>query len=177
MSVPKTKVMRHSQERHSVDLNIFNQKKPTPEVNISSLDEEKKQLNPSKPDKVFFAWFVDTFIVLSVIAAAIVTLFTLTGIPLSNVSHFLSNQSSIGFVSLFFLVFYLIYFSVLDLGASPGKALLGTSIESTSGESLRLSQTFTRALIQITSIFFLFIPLYFGLHNEWSQTRSVEDNW
>ena len=177
MSVPKTKSDDTFAGEASVDLNIFNQVGQNNEVKISSLEEEKVQLNPSKPDKVFFAWFVDTLIVLLVIAAAMIMLFTLTGIPLSNLSQFLSHKSSIGFVSLFFLVFYLIYFSILDLGTSPGKALLGTSIESTNESQLRLSQTFTRALIQITSIFFLFIPLYFGLHNEWSQTRSVEDNW
>ena len=83
------------------------------EVKISSLEEEKVQLNPSKPDKVFFAWFVDTAGVFLVIAAAMIMLFTLTGIPLSNLSQFLSHKSSIGFVLLFFLVFYLIYFSIL----------------------------------------------------------------
>ena len=107
MSVPKTKSDDTFSGEASVDLNIFNQKKPTTEVNISSLEEEKKQLNPSKPDKVFFAWFVDTFIVLSVIAAAIVTLFTLTGIPLSNVS--LSIKSILDRFCFTFLFSFLSY--------------------------------------------------------------------
>ena len=153
--------------------------------NIISSDSEKNNSSDelddfqlSSVEKVAMSWAVDFLIILSVLGGTIYFIFNVSGVNFGNPVHLLKRTDFAIFFSSFFVLFYLLYFTVLEMLGSPGRMFFGTRLTSTEeGEPLRSWQTFSRALIILASPFLLLIPLYFGWHDSLSRTSSVEDKW
>lgn len=132
----------------------------------------------SSVEKVAFAWVVDFFIITTFLSAAVFLIFNISGVTLGKPLEVLLRTDFIIFFSSFFIVFYFVYFTVLELLGTPGRMFFGTKLISTrEGSSLHSWQTFLRSLIIISSPLLLLIPLYFGWHDKVSETRSVEEKW
>ena len=111
------------------------------------------------------------FVILAFIGGAVFFIISVSGINVGAPLVLI-------FLGSFFAVFYLIYFSVLEMLGTPGRMIFGTKlVSSREGEALHSWQTFVRSLIILVSPLLLLIPLYFGWHNTVSETKSVEDKW
>ena len=144
-----------------------------------SIDEHRGEVNhvESSLEKVTAAWAVDLVLILLSIISALILFTSSTGIGFDEFRGFMLKAESQIFIGLFFTIFYLLYFSVLDLNSSPGKLLFGTKLVTTSGSRLTVFNTFARAFIILISIPLFLLPLIFGLHNKLSGTQSVEEKW
>jgi len=131
----------------------------------------------SSLEKVTAAWAVDLTLILISIVAALILFTSATGISFTEFQSFMYREESQIFLATFFTVFYLLYFSVLDLNSSPGKLLFGTKLITSSGERLTVFNTFSRSVIILISIPLFLLPVIFGFHNKLSGTKSVEEKW
>ena len=75
--------------------------------------------------------------------------------------------------STLFVIFFLLYFSILDVSASPGKTIKGVMLVCSTGGRLEVRHTFTRALIVLLSPFLLFLPLVFNWQSKLSDTTLI----
>jgi len=140
--------------------------------------DEEVIFQPSSVEKVAMAWFVDLFVILAFISGAMFFIVNISGINVGSPLELILRKDFLMFLGAFFSVFYLIYFSVLEMLGTPGRMIFGTKLISTrETQTLHSWQTLVRSLIIILSPFLLLIPLYFGWHNTLSETRSVEDKW
>ena len=130
----------------------------------------------SSLEKVSAAWAVDLTLILLSIVSALILFGSATGISFNEFQEFFRKESQI-FIGVFFTIFYLLYFSVLDLNSSPGKLLFGTRLVTSSNQRLTVFNTFSRAFIILVSIPLFMLPLIFGVHNKLSGTVSIEEKW
>ena len=121
----------------------------------------------------FVSWLVD-LISITLFVLVTITLFVLvSGIEFNELLALVSESDQILFVYLVFSSIYILYFSILDLASSPGKALLGLNLEKTDGSNLSLTNTFLRSLVSLLSIFSLGVLSFLNLSGKISKTRIV----
>ena len=163
-------------EAYSFSENIEN---PSLESSRTTEDSEhyESPLIESSLEKVSAAWAVDLTLILLSIVSALILFASATGISFNEFQEFFSRKESQIFIGVFFTIFYLLYFSVLDLNSSPGKLLFGTRLVTSSKDRLTVFNTFSRALIILISIPLFMLPLIFGVHNKLSGTISIEEKW
>ena len=166
-----------------------NTSKITSPIELTSIAKESNESNEklnqveivyqsSSVEKVAFAWLVDFFVIATFLSAAVFLIFNISGISIGKPTEIILRADFLIFFTTFFVVFYFIYFTVLELLGTPGRMFFGTKLISTKNSgALHSGQTFLRALIIVTSPFLLLIPLYFGWHDKVSETRSVEEKW
>ena len=139
--------------------------------------EIEARLIESSLEKVSAAWAVDLLLILISICAALVLFMSATGISMLEFKSFVMLKESQIFISFFFVAFYLLYFSILDINSTPGKLIFGTKLISSTNDRLTVFSTFTRALVILLSFPLFMLPLVFGWHNKLSKTISVEEKW
>lgn len=139
--------------------------------------EDEMAMIESSLEKVTAAWAVDLTLILLSIVSALILFMSSTGIGVEEFKDFLIKPEAQIFIGVFFTMFYLLYFSVLDLNSSPGKLLFGTKLVAVGNKRLTVFNTFIRSFIILVSIPLFLLPLIFGLHNKLSGTQSVEEKW
>ena len=144
---------------------------------FESAIQEDPAIIESSLEKVTAAWAVDLILIFLSIVAALILFTSATGISFNEFESFMFRSEAQVFVGIFFTIFYLLYFSVLDLNSSPGKLLFGTKLVSMNGKRLSVFHTFIRSVIILISIPLFLVPLIFGLHNKLSGTQSIEEKW
>ena len=124
------------------------------------------------------AWFVDFVLINALLGLRGFCYFSVSGLEISSFSNVFNQTDFLIFSGFFYFLLYSLYFTALGLLGTPGRMLFGTKLVSTDDNNvLKPWQTLTRSSIILLSPLFILLPLYFGLHDEWSKTRSVEDKW
>ncbi|HLE11971.1 MAG: hypothetical protein A2504_06320 [Bdellovibrionales bacterium RIFOXYD12_FULL_39_22] len=129
------------------------------------------------------AWIVDVLI----IALAVVTTFFFfwlaADIQLSALGKIIAAQEILIFSVAMFVLYYLIYFSILELSATPGKALLKIRLAKTDTQDLAIKNSATRAVITLLSFLVGGLPLFMDFQGKLSDTcvekklpENSEDN-
>ena len=70
-------------------------------------------------------------------------------------------------------MYYLLYFTILDLIGSPGKNLVGIRLIRNDGGRLHFRHTFVRSIITILSSAVLFFPLLMDFQGKLTDTKIV----
>ncbi|MBT6324960.1 MAG: hypothetical protein HOJ35_03260 [Bdellovibrionales bacterium] len=145
------------------------------EVSISSLEEEN-QLGVGETIRnsdQLLAWAIDVVIILSVQMA---TMLLLTIVAKTNgiiLANLVQSAEMLILTSTLFVIYFLLYFSILDVSASPGKTIKGVMLVCSTGGRLEVRHTFTRSLIVLLSPFLLFLPLIFNWQSKLSDTTLI----
>lgn len=145
------------------------------EVSISSLEEEN-QLGVGETIRnsdQLLAWLIDVVIILSVQMA---TMLLLTIVAKTNgiiLASLVQSAEMLILTSILFVIYFLLYFSILDVSASPGKTIKGVMLVCSTGGRLEVRHTFTRALIVLLSPCLLFLPLVFNWQSKLSDTTLI----
>lgn len=122
----------------------------------------------------FVAWLVDV-ILISTFSALTISLFIfVSGIEFQELLHLITFTEKISFIFLVFSTCHTLYFSILDLASSPGKALLGLTLVKDGNTPLRLKDTFVRSFASLISTLLLGIPCIFNLSGKISKTKVVQ---
>ncbi len=122
----------------------------------------------------FSAWIVDILVIASFVAITGALLVLASGIELKMYSRLISMQDLSIFSAAIFSIYYLLYFTILDLSSSPGKTLFGLKVIKVDGKGLNVRHTFFRALISLLSAVALFLPMVLDFQGRLSDTKVVK---
>lgn len=159
----------------SSQLTLTEQQDTSPDA---SVDNSSTYILASKASQLF-AWLVDVFIVLGALALTGMSLAGAAGIPLASLQATLTSVELITFVAIFFSVFYLTYFSILDLATTPGKALFNIRLacaKQSATSRVTFWQTLTRSLVTLFSVLLAGMPTVFDFQGKLSDTTVVKRN-
>ena len=122
----------------------------------------------------FFAWIIDLLVVASFVAVTGVLLVFASGIKFQMLVKIISTQDLVVFTAAIFSIYYLLYFTILDLSASPGKTIMGIRLLRADNKNVTVKNTFTRALVSLFSSIALFLPMLLDFQGRLSDTKLVK---
>lgn len=122
----------------------------------------------------FLAWIVDILVIASFVALTGALLVFASGIELHMYSRLISTQDLSAFAAAIFSIYYLLYFTILDLSATPGKTIFAIRLVKADGSEVSVKHTFTRALISLVSGVALFLPMLLDFQGRLSDTKVVK---
>ncbi len=122
----------------------------------------------------FFAWIIDIAVIASFVALTGFLLVISSGIEFKMYSRILTTNDMFLFSSAIFAIYYVLYFTILDLSASPGKTILAIRLVTIEEKEVRVKNTFTRALISLLSGVALFLPMLLDFQGRLSDTKLVK---
>lgn len=151
-----------SLESEKVESSLFNKKETIKKVDASMYAQ-------------FIAYIVDVALVLSFTIATIAALVLVSRIDYRLLMKMISLNDQVVFGSSLFIIYYLLYFTILDLNASPGKSLMGIRLYTASGKNVSTKHTFGRALITLLSVAALTLPTILDFQGRLSGTKVFKD--
>lgn len=161
-----------TQEPATTDTNLFEQK-------ITKTKEEKKLekasgLKTAPQMSQFMAWIIDVLVIASFVVLTGVLLVFASGIDYRMYDRLISEQDLAAFSAAIFSIYYLLYFTILDLSATPGKTIFAIRLVKTDGGEVSVKHTFGRALISLFSGIALFLPMLLDFQGRLSDTKVVK---
>lgn len=122
----------------------------------------------------FLAWIIDILVVTSFVAITGTLLVFASGIQFQILARLISSQDLTAFTVAIFSIYYLLYFTILDLSASPGKTIMGIRLLRMDNSNVTIKNTFTRALVSLLSSIALFLPMLLDFQGRLSDTKVVK---
>lgn len=144
------------------------------ETTILSKKETIKRADASMYAQ-FVAYIVDLALVISFTVATIAALVLVSRIDYKILFQVISLHDQVVFGSSLFIIYYLLYFTILDLNASPGKSLMGIRLYTAVGKNVSTKHTFGRALITLLSTAALTLPTLLDFQGRLSGTKVFKD--
>ena len=147
-------------------------------------ESEKNEEAPLEESKYFcdalgyeklFSFLTDFVIVLGLTFTTFLCFFYFSPLKLGEVTSFLSSLAFLKAFFILFSVYFLTYFSFLDLNATPGKLLFGLKLVGVNGGLLSFKQTFLRSIITLSSFLVAFLPLIVDFHGKLSDSKLVKN--
>lgn len=120
------------------------------------------------------AWVIDILVIASFVALTGALLVFASGIEFNMYSRLISPQDLAIFATAIFSIYYLLYFTILELSSTPGKTIFGIRLVTASGTEVTVKHTFTRALISLLSGVALFLPMLLDFQGRLSDTKVVK---
>lgn len=158
------------QAETNLSQNLFEQPVKKEEVKTAPVSTKKTAAQSSQ----FLAWIVDVLVIASFVALTGALLVFASGIELHMYSRLISNQDLATFGAAIFSIYYLLYFTILDLSATPGKTIFGIRLVKSDGSEVSVKHTFARALISLVSGVALFLPMLLDFQGRLSDTKVVK---
>lgn len=122
----------------------------------------------------FLAWVIDILVIASFVALTGALLVFASGIEFNMYSRLISPQDLAIFTTAIFSIYYLLYFTILELSSTPGKTIFGIRLVTASGSEVTVKHTFARALISLLSGVALFLPMLLDFQGRLSDTKVVK---
>lgn len=144
-------------------------------IELSEVKSETKiNYKTAATSAQFFAWAIDLVVIASFVAVTGALLVFASGIQFQMFARLISTQDLAAFTAAIFSIYYLLYFTILDLSASPGKTIMGIRLLKTNNRNVSVKDTFTRALISLLSSVALFLPMLLDFQGRLSDTKLVK---
>ncbi len=153
--------------------NLFSEKKQTPINEMISMADE-----PAAAEKRVMAFVIDIAILVLANGLLWLSFMFLAGLELKVENWFkvFTFNETIIFLTVFFSLSYLFYFSLLDMSSTVGKTLLGLKVKSTKeGTILRVGDTVVRSIFSLLSFVAIGLPLLLDFHSRLSDTKVIKD--
>ena len=147
---------------------------------------ESEQLQEAKlPDEVFYqvasqskqfaAWLIDTILVI-LVSASLLGLFVLvSGLSITQFYQVIGPNDLMFFSASAFSIFYLSYFSILDLQMTPGKSWLKIKLVKENNQEISLKESFLRSFITLISFVTLGLPCVIDFQGKLTDTKVVNN--
>jgi len=139
--------------------------RPVKEVKL-----EKVLVTANYQDRIL-AFMIDFFVILMVTATTLATLVYGANLKIQVLISIISPLELIIFASSIFSLYFLLYFSILDLTSTVGKSLMGLELKLEDGKRPLLASTFPRALVTLISLALLGIPLLSNFQEKFSESE------
>lgn len=148
------------------------------EVEEKKFDEKisipAKKLELASNIAQFSAWIIDLLLVCSFSLVTTILLILVSGMSFQSFLKIIPAIDLVIFSSVLFSIYYLLYFTVLDLSATPGKIIMGIRLVRANDKSVEVKHTFTRALVSLLSFVALFLPMVIDFQGRLSDTKVVK---
>lgn len=119
------------------------------------------------------AWVTDMLIVVLTVTALLMSFLFVAQIPYSQAMRVGNDIYIISTV--LFCISYLAYFSILELGQTPGKLIFSIKVSRTSdADALTIWNTSTRSLVSLSSFVLLGLPLLIDFQGKLSDTKLIK---
>ena len=181
LSQPNTKAVLNNHMPSGLEAFYGTRPAEVPEQNLFErpIKEEAKKDKTltvkSAPQSLqFMAWIVDVLVILSFVALTGALLVFASGIEFQMYSRIISPQDLASFAAAIFSIYYLLYFTILDLSATPGKTIFSLRLVKVDGGEVSVKHTFARALISLCSGVALFLPMLLDFQGRLSETKVVK---
>ena len=119
------------------------------------------------------AWLIDVVSVMVCFMFTLGVFFVASGLSFAQFLGFMQRQDFQIFAATLLAIYYVIYFSILDLVGSFGKSYLGISVVQTNGQRPRFRHTLLRTLVVMGSWCLLGIPCLFDVQGKLSKTKLL----
>lgn len=160
-------------------INLFEQKEEEKvlETDKQNVVEDKEYRSPSIVLK-FGCWLIDVTIILFMMALTAFFLFYTTGIQWKMVTSSVFTTEVSIFATSMFALYYLIYFSILDISetSSIGKLICNIKVISASEQRFGFTKAFLRSFISLLSIPLVGLPVIMKLHDFVTGTMVVKND-
>jgi uncharacterized RDD family membrane protein YckC len=155
----------------SVAQNLF--EKPIHDKTETKKEKATSAKSASQTSQLF-AWVIDILVIASFVALTAALLVFASGIEFNMYSRLISSQDLAIFGTAIFSIYYLLYFTILELSSTPGKTIFSIHLVTVSGSEVTVKHTFTRALISLLSGIALFLPMLLDFQGRLSDTKVVK---
>jgi uncharacterized RDD family membrane protein YckC len=122
----------------------------------------------------FFAWAIDIALVASFSIITTTLLILVSGMSFQAFLRVIPVLDLTIFGSVLFSIYYLLYFTILDLSATPGKTIMGIRLVRINNREVSVKHTFTRSLVSLLSFVALFLPMIIDFQGRLSDTKVVK---
>ncbi len=147
-------------------------------VTISELAIADKQSNDqvinASAISQFTGWIIDLAVILSLVAVTSISLVLASGMNFQVLLKLISKTEIIIFTTTVFSLYYILYFTIVELSNSPGKIILGIRLIHTDGNTITIKNTFFRAVVSLLSIILLCLPMIIDFQGRLSDTKVVK---
>jgi uncharacterized RDD family membrane protein YckC len=143
------------------------------ESNVGTAKIQENIKNASSISQ-FLAWLIDISVISALLVLTGVCLVLASGMNYQLILKLISKMDIIIFSSSIFAIYYILYFTILDLSTSPGKLLLGLRLVATEGDNLTVKNTFTRSAVSLLSIFAFCFPMLLDFQGRLSDTKIIK---
>ncbi len=154
-----------------VSQNLFENKV---QEKVETKKEKKISAKSASQTAQFCAWVIDILVIASFVALTGALLVFASGIEFNMYSRLISPQDLAIFGAAIFSIYYLLYFTILELSSTPGKTIFGIRLVTVSGSEVTVKHTFARALISLISGVALFLPMLLDFQGRLSDTKVVK---
>lgn len=144
------------------------------EVDLKEFKAPVKNLVVASMAAQFSAWLVDLGVIAAFVAITAALLVFASGIEYHMFSRIISREDLLIFTAAMFSIYYLLYFTILELGATPGKTIFGLKLVKSSGKNVAVKDSFFRAVISLVSAVALFLPLVLDFQGRLTDTKVVK---
>ncbi len=146
-----------------------------PKLKASDFEVKKPSFKVAPISKQFTAWLIDVLIVAGISAGLLALFVLVSGLNFTKFYEVIGANDLLIFLSTSFSIFYLSYFSILDLQATPGKSLMGVRLVREDGEPILLRDSFLRAFITIISFVTIGLPCLIDFQGKLTDTKIAEN--
>lgn len=143
-------------------------------VNVVEALEPVIELELATKLSQFGAWLIDLLLISSTVLFTTVMLALVSGIKIQILMKLVSANDMFIFSGSLFVIFYLLYFTILDLATSPGKSLMGIYLVKEDSSNVRVINTFSRSLITLISAITLGLPCLIDFQGKLSDSKVVK---
>ena len=144
-------------------------------LDLSDLHSEKISSIQAAPVGLqLAAWVIDLLVIASFVAVTGALLVIASGIQFKMFARLISQNDFLMFGSAIFSIYYLLYFTILDLTASPGKTIFGLRLLKSNNRNVTVKNTFTRSFISLLSAVALFLPMVLDFQGRLSDTKLIK---
>lgn len=159
-----------TKEPAQTETNLFEQKITKEEKKAATTSNLKTAAQTSQ----FLAWAIDVAVIAAFVALTGALLVFASGIDYRMYSRLISPQDLAAFTAAIFSIYYLLYFTILDLSATPGKTIFAIRLVKADGGAVSVKHTFARAIISLFSGVALFLPMLLDFQGRLSDTKLVK---
>lgn len=144
-----------------------------------SLDETNSTMlishsNEASSISRLLAWTIDFALVSALVVITTSSLVFASGMKIEQLLNFISVQEWSIFLVTLFSIYYLFYFSILDLSSTPGKTLFGVRVQTIDKSELTFKRTLARSFVSLLSVFLLGLPMILDFQGRLTDTKVAK---
>jgi uncharacterized RDD family membrane protein YckC len=145
---------------------------PVEEVPVQKIE---KALKTAAMTKQFGAWLIDLLIVCALTVSLLALFVLVSGLSFEQFYQVIGPNDLMIFGASAFSIFFLSYFSILDLQTTPGKSVLKLRLVREDNADITLKDSFIRSFITLVSFVALGLPCFIDFQGKLTDTKVVED--
>ena len=158
---------------YSTEKNISVSVPELPKREVKKEAKAKKLLKAPLFNQVS-AFVIDLILVTMATGLTLALLMFVSGLEYEILVKSLGQIELAKYILSFFVIYYVSYFTILDVAGTVGKSMMGIRLVHVEGKKLRLKHTFIRSLVTLLSFVALGLPSILDFQGRLSETKLVK---